>query len=226
MRKPAKPTTRRRFPGKGRYIPKKKVCHFCVNKVQTIDYKDVALLRRFISDRGRMEPRRKTGVCPRHQRVLSVALKRARHVALLPYTAEHIRQSGGPGPREFIPKGLPKMVSAREASPEELRVKELPKEVGAEEASPEELRVKEPPKEVGAEEPSPEELRVKEPPKEVGAEEPSPEELSLKEPSKEVGAEEASPKKPSKEVGAEEASPKKPPKEVSAEEASPKKPPK
>jgi small subunit ribosomal protein S18 len=197
MRKPAKPTTRRRFPGKGRYIPKKKVCQFCVNKVQTIDYKDVALLRRFISDRGRMEPRRKTGVCPKHQRVLSVALKRARHVALLPYTAEHIRQSGGPGPREFSPKGLPKVVSAKEASPEELSLKEPSKEVSAEEASPEEMSLKEPSKEVGAEETSP------------------------KKPSKEVGAEETSPKKPSKEVGAEETSSKKPSKKVSAEETSP-----
>ena len=178
MRKPAKPTTRRRFPGKGKYIPKKKVCHFCVNKVQTIDYKDVALLRRFISDRGRMEPRRKTGVCPRHQRVLSVALKRARHVALLPYTAEHIRQSGGPGPREYIPKGLPKVVSAEEASPEELSLKEPPKEVGAEEASP------------------------KKPPKEVSAKEASP-----KKPAKEVSAKEASPKKPAKEVSAEKTIP-------------------
>ncbi|MGB2584082.1 MAG: 30S ribosomal protein S18, partial [Dehalococcoidia bacterium] len=174
MRKPAKPTTRGRFSGKRKYIPKKKVCHFCVNKVQTIDYKDVALLRRFISDRGRMEPRRKTGVCPRHQRVLSVALKRARHVALLPYTAEHIRQSGGPGPREYIPKGLPKVVSVKEASPEELSVKEPPKEASAEEASPEELSIKEPPKEVGAEETSPEELSIKEPPKEVSAKEASP----------------------------------------------------
>jgi len=197
MRKPAKPTTRRRFPGKGKYIPKKKVCHFCVNKVQTIDYKDVALLRRFISDRGRMEPRRKTGVCPRHQRVLSVALKRARHVALLPYTAEHIRQSGGPGPREYIPKGLPKVVSAKEASPEELSLKEPAKEVGAEEASPEELSLKEPAKEVSAKEASP------------------------KKPPKEVSAKEASPKKPAKEVSAKEASPKKPPKEVGAEKASP-----
>jgi small subunit ribosomal protein S18 len=68
--------------------------------VEAIDYKDVNLLRRYISDRGRIEPRRRTGVCARHQRTLSVALKRAREIALLPYTSEHIRQSGGVSPRE------------------------------------------------------------------------------------------------------------------------------
>mgnify|MGYP006269847987 CR=1 len=86
--------------GKGRYIPKRKVCPFCAGRVEAINYKDVPSLRRFISDRGRIEPRRRTGVCAKHQRTLSVALKRARHVALLPYTAEHIRQSGGASPRE------------------------------------------------------------------------------------------------------------------------------
>jgi small subunit ribosomal protein S18 len=104
MPKPRKPPFKRREPGKGRYIPRKKVCSFCVNKVQTIDYKDVTLLRRYISDRGRMEPRRRTGVCAKHQRPLSIALKRARHIALLPYTPEHVRQSGGPRPKEPSPK--------------------------------------------------------------------------------------------------------------------------
>lgn len=79
---------------RGRFAPKRKVCAFCVDKVDDIDYKDVGRLRRFISDRGRIDPRRKTGTCARHQRVLSVALKRARHIALLPFTAEHIRQAG------------------------------------------------------------------------------------------------------------------------------------
>lgn len=104
MQRRGKPGPKRREPGKGRYIPRKKVCSFCVNKVQTIDYKDIALLRRYISDRGRIEPRRKTGVCARHQRPLSIALKRARHIALLPYTPEHVRQSGGPRPKEPGPK--------------------------------------------------------------------------------------------------------------------------
>ncbi|MDY6892632.1 MAG: 30S ribosomal protein S18 [Chloroflexota bacterium] len=81
-------------------MPRKKVCSFCVNKTKTIDYKDVATLRRYISDRGRIEPPRRTGVCPKHQRILSIALKRARHIALLPYTSAHIRQSTTPIPKE------------------------------------------------------------------------------------------------------------------------------
>jgi small subunit ribosomal protein S18 len=80
-----------------KYIPKRKVCPFCVDKSRRIDYKEVEMLRRFISDRGRMEPRHRTGVCAKHQRLLSTALKRARYLALLPYTAEHIRWSGGAG---------------------------------------------------------------------------------------------------------------------------------
>lgn len=77
-----------------KYPPRRKVCTFCVDKVTYIDYKDIARLRRHLSERGKIEPRRKTGTCARHQRALAVALKRARHVALLPYTAEHIRLSG------------------------------------------------------------------------------------------------------------------------------------
>jgi small subunit ribosomal protein S18 len=59
--------------------------------VREIDYKDVSRLRRYLSDRGKIEPRRKTGTCAKHQRRLSVALKNARHMALMPYTAAHIR---------------------------------------------------------------------------------------------------------------------------------------
>ena len=81
--------------GRGRYAPRRKVCAFCVDKVTTIDYKDVARLRRYISERGKIEPRRKTGTCAHHQRVLSAALKRARQIALLPYTAEQVRALGG-----------------------------------------------------------------------------------------------------------------------------------
>ena len=68
--------------------PRRKVCQFCVEKVQHIDYKDVARLRRFTSERGKILPRRMTGTCAKHQRQLTEAIKRARHVALLPYTAE------------------------------------------------------------------------------------------------------------------------------------------
>ena len=65
-----------------------KVCSFCVDKVETIDYKDVPRLRKFISDRSKILPRRVTGTCAAHQRELTTAIKRARHVALLPYTSD------------------------------------------------------------------------------------------------------------------------------------------
>ena len=67
---------------------RKKVCGFCVHKVENIDYKDIARLRRYMSERGKILPRRVTGTCARHQRELTVAIKRARHLALLPYTAD------------------------------------------------------------------------------------------------------------------------------------------
>ena len=66
----------------------KKVCNFCVDKVEYIDYKDVAKLRRFISERAKILPRRVTGTCARHQRQLTTAIKRARQVALLPYSSD------------------------------------------------------------------------------------------------------------------------------------------
>ena len=67
---------------------RKKVCAFCVDKVESIDYKDVAKLKRYVSERGKILPRRITGNCAKHQRALTVAIKRARHVALMPYTME------------------------------------------------------------------------------------------------------------------------------------------
>lgn len=67
---------------------RRKVCNFCVDKVEAIDYKDVARLRRFMSERAKILPRRVTGTCARHQRALTVAIKRARQIALLPFTAE------------------------------------------------------------------------------------------------------------------------------------------
>lgn len=68
--------------------PHKKVCNFCAERIQLVDYKEVSRLRRFVSERGKILPRRVTGTCARHQRRLATALKRARHVALLPYTAD------------------------------------------------------------------------------------------------------------------------------------------
>ena len=77
-----------------RHFGRRKVCNFCVDKVTAIDYKDAGRLRRYLSDRGRIEARRKTGTCAKHQRWLALALKRARHLALLPYTPDHIRATG------------------------------------------------------------------------------------------------------------------------------------
>lgn len=67
---------------------RRKVCAFCVDKVETIDYKDIARLRRFLSERAKILPRRVTGTCAHHQRDLTLAIKRARHLALLPYTSD------------------------------------------------------------------------------------------------------------------------------------------
>ena len=72
----------------GPYKGRKKVCVFCVEKVEEIDYKDVTRLKRFVSERAKILPRRVTGTCAKHQRELTTAIKRARHVALLPYTAD------------------------------------------------------------------------------------------------------------------------------------------
>ena len=72
--------------GGGRYGGRRKVCGFCVDNIDEVDYKDISRLRRYISERGKIEPRRKLGTCARHQRSLTTAIKRARHVALLPFT--------------------------------------------------------------------------------------------------------------------------------------------
>jgi len=68
--------------------PKRKVCQFCVDKIQLIDYKDLPRLRRYLSERGKIVPRRVTGNCAKHQRQLGESIKRARHVALLPYSID------------------------------------------------------------------------------------------------------------------------------------------
>ena len=67
---------------------KKKVCMFCVDKIDTIDYKDTAKLRRYISERGKIVPRRISGYCAKHQRQLTITIRRARQIALLPFVAE------------------------------------------------------------------------------------------------------------------------------------------
>ena len=69
-------------------IARKKVCSFCMDKVKEIDYKDIAKIKKFTSERGKILPRRISGCCAKHQRQLTLAIKRARHIAFLPYTAE------------------------------------------------------------------------------------------------------------------------------------------
>lgn len=111
--------------GGGRYggprRPRRKVCSFCVDKVKKIDFKDIGRIRRYVSERGKIDPRRKSGNCAKHQRMLTTALKRARHMAMLPYTADHVRaqmspqaraMAGGPPPPRaerppFRPMGAP-----------------------------------------------------------------------------------------------------------------------
>ena len=73
---------------KARMRKRRKVCQFCVDKCQSIDYKDTAKLRRYMSERSKILPRRTTGTCAMHQRQLTVAIKRARQIALLPYVTE------------------------------------------------------------------------------------------------------------------------------------------
>ena len=75
-------------PNRGARKGRKKVCSFCVDKVENIDYKDVARLRRFVSERAKILPRRVTGTCARHQRELTVAIKRARQIALMPFVSD------------------------------------------------------------------------------------------------------------------------------------------
>ena len=77
-------------PGGGRkYFRRKKVCKFCVEKIDAIDYKDTRLLGQFVAESGKIVPRRLTGVCTPHQRRLTVAIKQARNIALLPFSGRH-----------------------------------------------------------------------------------------------------------------------------------------
>jgi small subunit ribosomal protein S18 len=87
--------------GPGRSFSRRKVCGFCVEGIKHVDYKDVPRMRRYISDRGMIEPRRKTGTCAKHQRSLAIAIKRARHLALVSYTegSREGRDRGGRGER-------------------------------------------------------------------------------------------------------------------------------
>ena len=74
-------------PGGRKFFRRKKVCKFCVEKIDAINYKDVRLLGQFVAEKGKIVPRRLTGVCTRHQRRLSLAIKQSRNIALLPFAA-------------------------------------------------------------------------------------------------------------------------------------------
>jgi small subunit ribosomal protein S18 len=82
-----------RRPGGGGFRRRRKVCSFCVDKVKIIDYKDVNTFRRVLDSHGKIQPSRKTGTCAKHQRRLTLAIKRARHLALVPYTTSRTPHS-------------------------------------------------------------------------------------------------------------------------------------
>ena len=84
----ARPRTMRT--NRTRYVPKRKVCFFCANKNEVIDYKSPEKLRSYVSDRAKIDPRRRTGTCAKHQRAMATAIKRARYLALLPFVPEHV----------------------------------------------------------------------------------------------------------------------------------------
>ncbi|MEW5868948.1 MAG: 30S ribosomal protein S18 [Chloroflexota bacterium] len=77
--------------GQRRFFSRPRECPFCTDKSLVMDYKQVEILRRFITDDGKIRPRRQTGMCARHQRALARAVKRARHIALLPFSGEVLR---------------------------------------------------------------------------------------------------------------------------------------
>ena len=100
--------------GKRQYFRKKKVCKFCVEKMDFIDYKRADILSQFVQERGKILPRRMTGVCSRHQRWLGVAIKRARNIALLPFAGS---AAGTQAPRVVVPGAPVHVASAPAAVP-------------------------------------------------------------------------------------------------------------
>jgi small subunit ribosomal protein S18 len=76
------------YSGSRRFVARPKICQFCADKNLSIDYKQIDMLRRFVTEDGKIRPRRQTGTCAGHQRRLAVEIKRARHIALLPFTGE------------------------------------------------------------------------------------------------------------------------------------------
>lgn len=78
-------------PNRRRFSTRRKVCAFCADRIRIPDYKDIKRLQRYVSERGKILPRRRTGTCAKHQRGLTTAIKHARHMALLPFVAAHTR---------------------------------------------------------------------------------------------------------------------------------------
>lgn len=113
--------------GRGRrfFPPRRKVCGFCVEHVLFIDYKDAVRLRRYLAETARIDPRRKTGTCATHQRALTTAIKRARHLALLPYVGQMAREPffrdrrmpPGMPPREQAAQGVQPASQPAEPAP-------------------------------------------------------------------------------------------------------------
>src|SRR5580692_6277469 len=100
--------------GKRQYFRKKKVCKFCVEKMDFIDYKRADILSQFVQERGKILPRRMTGVCSRHQRWLGEAIKRARNIALLPFAGS---AAGTQAPRQVVPQAAHGAPAAHPATP-------------------------------------------------------------------------------------------------------------
>src|SRR5580704_1888091 len=111
--------------GKRQYFRKKKVCKFCVEKMDFIDYKRADILSQFVQERGKILPRRMTGVCARHQRWLGEAIKRARNIALLPLAGS---AAGTQAPRAVVPGAAhPPAAPAAPAAPAPVPAAEAPK---------------------------------------------------------------------------------------------------
>ncbi len=79
--------------GERRFFAKPKFCQFCADKTLTIDYKKTDILRKYVTEDGKIRPRRQTGACARHQRAVAAAVKQARHIALLPFTGRHLEET-------------------------------------------------------------------------------------------------------------------------------------
>jgi len=109
--------------GKRQYFRKKKVCKFCVEKMDFIDYKRADILSQFVQERGKILPRRMTGVCARHQRWLGVAIKRARNIALLPFAGS---AAGTQAPRVVVPGAAAAHAAPAHAAPTPAAVTPMP----------------------------------------------------------------------------------------------------